>query len=402
MDYFVQGTITIAFAAMLISLYLFRLRIIRKKGWEAAKNESHEEVAAGFMPGGKEVRWLFAGPPSNKIQDQHQRASHHPIYLLRLLNLFVVRMPPFVFRTVISSLKSSRLCYVPEISDADIYDIFIHGPLVLMAEVNKELIGFELPNMPLQTLRGTNPGGLQLVFHVPTKSIHRAEWKGQDIKEDKGLIASLLVITLAMWAHPQTHIASEQSAREIAEKGIEVLEPSNRFVVAVHDGLFYGTISPLTKGHPLSIQVDAESGVKSAIQFKITHDLDTRKKQFRYYRFLWEARKILMQLLRTYRIAVNPEWLFNNMIVHSVDHHFLFQNLSKIDAWSLDGGARLRSYWRSQIFVAVWVRHVGSPMEPEKIGKLSAKQYPFYAALYTELKQVDKELADCILASTSF
>ena len=90
------------------------------------------------------------------------------------------------------------------------------------------------------------------------------------------------------------------------------------------------------------------------------------------------------------------------MIVHSVDHHFLYQKLSRINGWSLDGGTSVKSYWRSQVFLAVWVRHVVSPFEEEKIGKLAARKYPFYADLYRDLAEIDQELADCILASTSF
>ena len=54
------------------------------------------------------------------------------------------------------------------------------------------------------------------------------------------------------------------------------------------------------------------------------------------------------------------------------------------------------------MFVNVWVSDVNSPMDQEKIGKLNPKKYPFYNEVYTELAKLDKELADCILASTSF
>jgi hypothetical protein len=106
--------------------------------------------------------------------------------------------------------------------------------------------------------------------------------------------------------------------------------------------------------------------------------------------------------IRKFNLEVNPEFLFNNIVVHSVDHHLIYQSLNKIPYWSIDGGISINSYYRSQVFISIWLHHIATPLEEERIGKLSATEYPFYHALYRDLKELDQELADCILASTSF
>lgn len=271
-----------------------------------------------------------------------------------------------------------------------------------MAEMKDGFIEFIIPQMPLTTRKGLNISGFHLVFDIKNKTIVKSELDGENITGDNNKITSLMIVALVMWAHPQTHIVSEISAREIARKNISELEPSNRFVVALHDGLFYGPNSPLTKNHFFSMNMDKKSSIESATKIRMSHSIDKNKMQFRYFNFLMKARASVHKNIRRFNLDVNPEFLFNNIVVHSVDHHPLYQNLSKIPYWSLDGGTSLKSYFRSQAFLSVWVHHVATPLEEERIGKLSAKDYPFYNAVYQDVKKIDQELADCILASTSF
>ena len=114
-----------------------------------------------------------------------------------------------------------------------------------------------------------------------------------------------------------------------------------------------------------------------------------------------QARGVVATCLKKYELDASLDLLFNNMVVHSVDHHLIYQNAAK-HMWDLDGSGSLMSFWKSIMFVNVWVSDVNSPMDQEKIGKLNPKKYPFYNEVYTELAKLDKELADCVLASTSF
>lgn len=393
----------LAVVMAMLSLYAFSLRRLRKRGWARALADVRPTDEAPGFPGAPEKVWLFTGPPTNAAQGRHITWAHYPVYLARWLGVaMLLRFPPFLWRTIRCSIRRRRICYVPAIPDADVFDIFIGGPLMVMAELRGNLMAFEIPDMPLKTMKGINPSSLRLVFDARDKSIVEASWQGRDIRGDNGRITTLMLLTLIMWAHPQTHIAAERSAREIADKRIRALEPSNRYVVALHQGLLYGPLSPLATGQPLSINVDKETGVRTAATVRLPHNLDPEKMRFRYYRFLLEARKVLFRELRRAGLDVNAEWLFNNIVVHSVDHYLLYRNLYKISAWSLDGGTGLRSYWRSQVFLAVWVRHVTSPFEREKIRGFSREKHGFYRSLHAGLVEIDRELADCILASTSF
>jgi hypothetical protein len=275
-------------------------------------------------------------------------------------------------------------------------------PLLVMAKIEDNVLEFTIPEMSLTSRKGLSPSGLHMIFDFQTKTIKKAALRGEDLFGDNDKILGLMVLALTLWAHPQTHIVAEMSAREIARKNVSELEPSNRFVGPLHDGLFYGTYSPLTKEHFLTINVDKKSAIESATKIRMSHRIDKNKMQFRYFNFIMKARASIHKNIKKFNLDVNPEFLFNNIVVHSVDHHFLYQNLSKIPYWSLDGGTSLKSYFRSQVFLSVWVHHVATPLEEEKIGKLSAKDYPFYNAVYQDLKEIDQELADCILASTSF
>lgn len=381
--------------------HTLRLRTLRVQGWEHAKSSPvYEPHAHSYWEG--DTRWLFAGPVGSRAQLAFNMTTHYPVYFLRIVQLYLIRLPRFGFQLLASSIRHGRLCYRSTFSHETLYQLFINGPLIIMAERKGDQLEIRVPEIPLRTNVGLNPSGFHLVVNSQTHRVEVAEWKGEDLLGDSGRILTLMLVALVMWAHPQTHRLAEMSAREIANKQVEVLEPSNRFVVALHHGLLYGDFSPLANNTAMSINVDAKSGVKAASTVPMKHVIENGKMEFRYYRFLWEGRRILMRLMKQYGLDVNAEALFNNMLVHSVDHYFLYKRMKGQRAWSFDGGDGIRSYWRSQMFITVWVRQVSSPFLHEKISRMNAKKYPFYHALYQQLAQVDVELANCILASTSF
>ena len=304
MNYSLIALSGVGIGIMTLSLYLAYLNTLRTKGWKLAQTASASPPGIRHFPGG-ETPWCFAGPFPHKIQSRHQEVTHHPMYFLRILYLFFVLMPPFLFRTLGSSIRAGRWCYHASLSDEKIYDVFITSPLLIMANMKGSHLEITIPDMPLRTMKGLNPASLRIVFDHEKKSIEEATWQGKDILEDKEKIATLMLVSLVMWAHPQTHVAAEMSAREIARKKIEKLEPSNRFVVALHQGLLYNQYSPLATGQPLSINVDKESGVAAATQVRMPHKFHKEKHQFRYYRFLLTARKILFKHLKAHGLEVN-------------------------------------------------------------------------------------------------
>ncbi len=393
--------LVIIFSLFLLGIVfiLYAIRSYAISGWKIAQHEQPSSESG--TPGDYEKKWLFAGPPVNRKQEIHLMLAHYPKMMLRFFRLMLYKGPQFLTHVVKYRIKHGKWGVSPTFSDEDLYNVFINSPLLLMANYEGDNIGFTIPDMPLTMNEGVNPAGLELVFNVKMKTIVSAKHQSKEILGDNGTIASLLITTLAFWAHPQTHVAAEKSAREIASKKIEGLEPSNKFVVALHYGLLYYSNSPISPNHSLSTNVNRVSGIESSTTIPLKHVFDPRKMEFRYYNFLMQSRGVVAKHLKEFELDVNLDFLFNNMVVHSVDHYLLYQNISK-EIWNMDGGQSIKSYWKSVMFANIWVSDLDNILEEEKIGKLSAKKYPFYNAVYNDLAKADKELADCILASTSF
>jgi hypothetical protein len=378
-------------------IYIRRLEI---KGWKMAAEDLWSPREPG-KPGDHETRWLFTGPAMNSYQNQHKIKTHHPITFIRSMRTAAVKGSLFAYLKMKAKLKTGEWKVSHNITEQDVYNIATNGPLLMIAKLDGDLLSFTTPEMPANDKTFLDPSNFTLVVDVKNKNVHSASWKGNDLNGDYGKIMSLLIAMLIIWVHPQTHVASELSAREIAKKNLEHLEPSNRFVLALHDGLLFSKHSPLTQNNPLFINVDRQFVIDCAINLKMPHIFDPNKMQFSYYRYLIEARGILIGKLKKYDLDVQPDLLFNNMIVHSIDHYLLYKHLSGC-IWSMDGQDTNESYWRSQVFSKVWVRDLETPLQKERIRKLNRKKYPFYGELYDELKPLNKELSDCILASTSF
>jgi hypothetical protein len=66
------------------------------------------------------------------------------------------------------------------------------------------------------------------------------------------LLFTLAQSTIITWVHVQTHMMCEMSAEEIARGGIDILEPSARFVDSLHEGLLNSPRSPIVEGHKFS------------------------------------------------------------------------------------------------------------------------------------------------------
>ena len=383
------------------AIYVVLLRQKQKGAWIEAKANKPANPEESGVPGGDEKVWLFAGPTMTPKENHAIKMAHYPTLISRLFVLVFYKGLLFNTKVLLCSVKNRKWTIEHDFKEHQIYEMVETSPFILMAKLDGEFIEFTIPNMNLENDSFLDPSDFHIKFNSVNKTIEEADWKGRDIKGDNDKIISLLVTALAFWAHPQTHIAAEKSAREISEKHVDALEPSGRFVVALHDGLLYGGKSPINGAHSLNIGGMGKSGIQSAMNTKLPHVFDPKKMQFRYYKFLMGSRMSLMKRMEEFNIDVNAEFLFNNMIVHSVDHHLLHGHLRN-RTWSMDGGTSIKSYWRSKVFSTIWVRDLSTPMIEEKIGRLNAKKHPFYNALYNDLVPMDKELANCVIASTSF
>ena len=119
--------------------------------------------------------------------------------------------------------------------------------------------------------------------------------------------------------------------------------------------------------------------------------------QFRYFNFLFKARKVTFELVKKHQIAINPEYVFNNVVLHSVDHYSYSDILKYVDFPF--GGCDLRGYCNAIVFIWLWTMPIGSFFRNECI---STSNKPFYKELYSKCAVIDKDYADHMFYSTSF
>lgn len=389
-------------------LYLFaQNKILLDKSWnEAQYLEEYLNKDPNKHPTGNlKHPWLFEGPTCLKHQSKHEDLVHGPTRLFRGVKLFIYTLPLFTGRVALDYVKSGGKTWTPGITDEQLFGVLTHSVLLVASFLSEDGNSLQLKvpeELPLTTRKGYSPAGMELHFDIESKKLTYAHWQQKDIRNDKDLIACFIVLLIIGWGHPQSHHLGEMSAREIARKGIKTLEPSTRYVLALHDGLMYGEISPLSdEKHFFNSLVDRNSVIQSS-GVHIPHNLDIRKIQFRYYNFLYQARGILIGLLHKYNLDVNPEFLFHNIILHSVDHYLAYKHIGCFTSWSMDGSKSMASYYRAKMFWSIWLPDYESFVARERISKMSPDKHPFYAELYQALKALDEEYANSVLASTSF
>lgn len=235
---------------------------------------------------------------------------------------------------------------------------------------------------------------------IKDKKLEKADIKDKRLRNE--LVLTGLALASATWTHTPIHISSEKCARAIAKNPSELksIQESGRFTVALHDGLLFGAMSPAPVDGCKSILTagfNEEDTFEYSRNKKIIHDLDPRKMQFRYFKFLYEARMAMIQLVKKHEIKISPELMFNNMIVHSVDHYSYSEILKNVD-FPL-GGNGLGAYLNAMTFLWVWIMPIGSIFRDECI---STSKKPFYKQLYEKCAAVDKDYADNIFYSTSY
>ena len=316
-------------------LYTYSSKKLLNKSWVQAQRI--EGGKSNIFPelnktGNLDLGWLFSGPGCTRIQELTLRAIHLPKIIYRLAGLFLWSIPKLAITIGVRPLFKKEFAWKPKIKDQQLYDVFCNSALMVACSVcgDGKRICFQAPeDLPLTTRAGIKPAGLKLRFDAEQRSIEEAVWQGRDIRSDKGLLATLIINLICHWGHTQSHILSELSAREIAQKGIKDLEPSNRYVVALHDGLMYGKISPITERKHFLSSMSQRDSIINSCQVRLKHDIDENKLQFRYFNFLFQSRLVMKRLLNKYELEVNAEFLFNNMIVHSLDHYLLHKYTGK-------------------------------------------------------------------------
>jgi hypothetical protein len=131
--------------------------------------------------------------------------------------------------------------------------------------------------------------------------------------------------------------------------------------------------------------------------------MDPRKCSFSpAFRFLLEGHKACYDFVSEmgFTPRVSAEYLFHNVVVHSIDHKAAYRCLSSLHgAWSFDGSGTLRSYVQSLVFYYFWVPPQLNLFEEERVSHTGLS---FYKKLYARLSVVDPVRCNDMITSCSF
>jgi hypothetical protein len=206
------------------------------------------------------------------------------------------------------------------------------------------------------------------------------------------------------WSHFKSHVASEISANEIINGKVTALEPSSRFVHCLHSGLLNSHLSPVVESSPLFVLGITRQCFEDRFSTKMPHYIDLKKRGLPGFDFLYAARKSIDRHLKAHKLHVSTEPLFQNLVVHSINHYLFYQYNGGNCGFSLDGSETFMSYIRSFLFIEFWSTPKINPFDDVRFCALakSSGTHQFYVDVYQDLVKVDRVLADHVIASTCF
>lgn len=419
-------------AVLCLCWYLFALDAARRGSWEwtVADNAwKHQARAVQSKeplrnePYQKKLLWWLPSVNSEPQPNHHITLAHKPIYLWRLLVFFMIQTPHFfLLRLYCFLFPTKEGC--DRISDKQVFDFVTKTSLFLGAELSKD--GSELSiALPRDTGNrfhfkagsscGSQTEGLEIVFDAQTGSILQARGgNGMPVVQDtsgysrNAQLTSSLSVLWATIIHPASHVASESVALEIGVKKIVELEPSTRFVHALHEGLFHHYFSPIVGNTCLNL-VPGDKWCSGTTGIRINvknhpvppHNLDERKAALSPTFLFWQkCHPIFFNLVRKHSFDVNPETLFQNIVVHSVDHCMTYEALKPMDAlFGFQGTHTWLDLFRGFVFVNFWMLPIENVFDSHRVRNM---KHPFYQDLYAKAREVDPYFADKMVVSCSF
>eukprot|EP00559_Dactyliosolen_fragilissimus_P005404 CAMPEP_0184867680 /NCGR_PEP_ID=MMETSP0580-20130426/27465_1 /TAXON_ID=1118495 /ORGANISM="Dactyliosolen fragilissimus" /LENGTH=424 /DNA_ID=CAMNT_0027368103 /DNA_START=236 /DNA_END=1510 /DNA_ORIENTATION=- len=347
-----------------------------------------------------------------------------PVYFMFLLRFVAIVLPSRLPQMLFSKLKNGS--YGTQ-SEQDVVDLIISVPSLYMTckivvkktadpciQENIDHLSdddtvwqFQLPKeVPGVPFEGSIVhSDLTIIFLQKERRIIRATHQGNDVnpKLSSNMLFSIVASTAVDFCHIKSHIMAELSAKEITDKGIEALEPSARFVHGLHSGLLNSTTSPIVPESLLySIGVTRQS-LEDTFHIPMLHYNGPEKRSFHAYQFYIAARKSIATHLRSHNLKVSVEPLFQNMVIHSIEHHLYYEYL-RHQHFSLDGSESFMSYVRSLLLIQFWTPPKINPIDDVRLCAVAqmSDTHTFYMDVYRDLKLVDPVLADHIITSTSF
>jgi len=134
------------------------------------------------------------------------------------------------------------------------------------------------------------------------------------VKRNAYLFACL-EMALTDWLHPKSHVMAERSAREIVANKVKELEPSSRFVVALHEALIYSPLSPIGSPKNPFHKLSDRDRLLEALDVPMNHDLSKSKRDISpYFDFLLFAHEATKFWVRYFELPVDANDLFGNMV----------------------------------------------------------------------------------------
>lgn len=326
-----------------------------------------------------------------------------PITFPRALRTWLLSLPWIALRMLVN--KVTRGTWASKITDDHVITFVERTSACIFSELQADgrTLRMAIPeHLPLATWHGRTIGGFEIFMDVEARTITRCTFGGASIVGDNDLILGVLNIAVTHWQHTKSHLMAEQAVLEIERRGIRDLAPSSRFTLALHNGLINGPRSPLAgERSPWTASGVLGPSLLASLPVELPHYLDKRKRRFRFYAFLVDARVEVIRLLRKHGYPVSVEAAFNNMVVHPVDHAQAVEVI-RGHIWSIDMSRTFASYLRSRFFAGVMARPVNNPWVHERICDLDPEAHPFYAELYDRLNALDGEYAEQALTSCSF
>ncbi len=230
-------------------------------------------------------------------------------------------------------------------------------------------------------------GALRVTF--TTRDVRAFELNGEPVDDVEEMV-SLLVVFLSCGSHTKSHVMGERSVAEIRRKGVRALRRSTWSTLSTDHAVLNSPLSPIRSDfYGFHMDIDSlidESKNLATIQH---HALRGAPPPSQFLSFLVRGRGLVARHLAEKGIDVDPEALFNAMLVHPVDHYMAYRCLTDV-RFSISDRRTPAKVFGAFLFRHMFLRGVLNPVAPNL---LSTIDEPFYQDLYRDLLKVDPELA---------
>ena len=310
----------------------------------------------------KRQRHGFVGrSPGYGFRGIHQALVHQPAFLYQLVHMLVWKLPLFVTKCLVYQLTSQDGRWERPPTDEEIYRFLTETPMYQLVRLQEDgervIMDFEVPEGTGLELQARGAAGavvagsaLHLRMDASSKCVLKAtildrvsgdrvavstlaNLPGSTVND---LLLSAMHLIGTTWLHPLTHVKAEQSAVEIAMKGVRALEPSSRFVESLHEGLLYEPLSPISDwNHPLQIDMYVDP-LRSTVEKnpnppRVANDALKLAHGRAYLRFMEGSRRILESLVKDFSLDVDTDLLFHNLIAHCIEHLSVYEVLDSMN-----------------------------------------------------------------------